>query len=98
VTALSSRRVPMMLSFIIGVALSSAAQAEEKPVNAAGYRTITLAEAGLSVMAPHPPSATETSPGCARSVRRGGKTMSADSRRPDAQCRAAKPSTSAPAN
>jgi hypothetical protein len=95
---LSSRRVPTMLCFVTGVALSSAGHGEERPVNAAGYRTITLAEAGLSVMAPHPPSATETSPDCARSVRRGGKTMSPDSKRPDAQCRAASPPTAAPAN
>lgn len=55
--------------------MSSAGLAQDRPVNAAGLPTISLAEAGLSVMPDHPASTTETSPSAARVVRYGGQTV-----------------------
>ncbi|ATE66584.1 hypothetical protein [Rhizorhabdus dicambivorans] len=74
-----SVRTPLkMAGYCLALALSSAGGAEERPVNAAGYPTISLAEAGLSVMPPHPASGTSTSPACARTVRREGQTVRTD--------------------
>lgn len=94
--ALSSRRLPLKLALLIGIAVPSAGSCEERPVNAAGYRTITLAEAGLSVMPAHAASTTETSPACARTVRRGGKTAQSNGDRRNASCGAANRSQPVP--
>ncbi len=94
----SSRRLPLKLSFLAAIAMSSAGLCEEKPVNAAGYHTITLAEAGLSVMAPHPSSGTATSPEYARSVRRGGQTVKVDRARQGNRSAASGSSASATAS
>jgi len=87
----SSRRLSLKLSLLIAAATSTAGLCEERPFNAAGYQTVTLAEAGLSAMPAHPPSETATSPAYARSVRRGGKTVTIDGARASARPSATKP-------
>ncbi len=68
-----SLKMVLALAGVIVLALSSAAPAQPpRPVNQAGYETVTLDEAGLSQMPPHPPSKTATSAACASVARRRG--------------------------
>jgi len=57
--------------------MTSAGLAQGLPIDydAEAQATVSLAQAGLSQMAEHPDSTTETSPARARSVRRGGRTI-----------------------
>lgn len=79
------------------LAMSSAASAQHAPVNAAGFPTVSLAEAGLSPMAEHADSDTQTSPACARVVRREGRTISTAGGSREARCRAVNTGSSASA-
>ena len=75
----------MVFPFLLPT-MASAALAQGDPVNMAGYPTVSLYEAGLSRMPDHPPSGTETSPACARVVRREGQTTEVQRDAPPAGC------------
>jgi hypothetical protein len=57
---------------VLLLAMTSASLAQDRPRNLAGYETVTLDEAGLEPLPPHPPSDTATSAACAHVARRHG--------------------------